>query len=65
MTSVVDLYDRAFVLEVTVTELRSRRVGTVRRRAIPSCRQSDAAAQKLCQCECAAGYTIGKCGAMN
>lgn len=59
--SAVDLYDRPFLLEVVVTELSSGRSGSVRRRAVPSCRQPEMQMLKLCQCECAANYAVGKC----
>ncbi len=57
----LDLYDRPYILEVVVTELQSQRKGSTQRTVLPSCRQTDPAEKKLCQCECAANYAINKC----
>jgi hypothetical protein len=61
-TSTVDRVDKPFQLEVQVTERATNRVGTAVRQVVPSCRQTDAPTQTLCQCECQANFTIGKCG---
>jgi hypothetical protein len=59
-----DSYGVPFSLEVRVTEKISGRAGVGRRKVTLACRQSDAAQLQLCQCECAAGFVLGKCGTM-
>ena len=59
----VDFHGQPFTLQVQVTDLVTRQSGTATRRAVPSCRQEGAAERALCECECAAGYQPGKCGA--
>lgn len=51
-----------WVLEVTVTDSRDAG-GTVRHPVTPVCRQLDAGPLALCECECAANFYLGKCGA--
>jgi hypothetical protein len=60
-TSTTDLFDVPLTLEVTVTELVSKRVGTAMLATVPSCRQTDARQLALCKCECAGNWTPTKC----
>jgi hypothetical protein len=57
-----DRFNRAATIEITVVENSSGRSGSGRRQVLPSCRQADAMMLQLCQCECAAGFSIAKCG---
>ncbi len=57
----IDFFGNSYLLELRVTELASRRSGTARNRVVLACRQKDAKAQALCQCQCAASYLFGKC----
>jgi hypothetical protein len=58
-----DIVGQPWRLEVEVTELYADRpatgsaVGTV----VPTCMQTVATEQAFCECECSAGYTLGKC----
>jgi hypothetical protein len=56
-----DLFGQPYTLEIAVTELSTMRTGVSRHGVVPSCRQTDAAMQNKCMCECAANYHIGKC----
>jgi hypothetical protein len=60
-TSSTDLFDVPLTLELTVTELASKRVGTTTLPAVPSCRQTNATQLALCKCECAGNWTPTKC----
>ena len=60
-TSTTDLFDVPLTLELTVTELTSKRVGTTTIVTVPSCRQSDAQKLALCKCECGGNWTPTKC----
>jgi hypothetical protein len=59
-----DHYGHEVTVEVVVTEKISGRAGGAQRRATPSCRQTDPTQLQLCQCECAAGFMLGKCTGM-
>ncbi|MSP61900.1 MAG: hypothetical protein EXR72_16520 [Myxococcales bacterium] len=58
----IDRHGRPYLLELIVTEVRSRRVGVGKVTVTPSCRQADAMAKERCVCECGANFVIGKCG---
>jgi hypothetical protein len=60
-TTTTDLFNQPMTLEVSVTESKSGRMGYARRRVVPSCRQTNAMQKTLCECECAANFSIGKC----
>lgn len=61
-TASTDRYNMPMTLSLTVTEPGSGRRGLATIKVTPSCRQTDATELMQCQCECAAGYTLGKCG---
>jgi hypothetical protein len=59
--SPTDRHNLPLTVEVVVTELKSRRTGTGTVQTTLVCRQTDPTQLKLCQCECAGGYFLGKC----
>jgi hypothetical protein len=56
-----DLFDVQLSLELTVTELSSKRAGMATLTTVPSCRQTDATQLALCKCECGGNWMPGKC----
>jgi hypothetical protein len=56
-----DLFDVPLTLELTVTELTSKRSGMATLTTVPSCRQTDSTQLALCKCECAGNWMPGKC----
>jgi hypothetical protein len=50
-----------YVLEMVVTDPNYGTSVTVRATITPSCSGVPVSDQATCACECAAGYTLGKC----
>jgi hypothetical protein len=59
-SSTTDRYNQPFTLEVMLTEPTGRS-GKGSRAVTLECRQTDPKQLALCQCECAANYSLGKC----
>jgi hypothetical protein len=60
-TASSDRYGHPFTLDLTVTELETRRMGEGKLTVQPVCRQADATKLSDCQCVCQAGFVLGKC----
>jgi hypothetical protein len=60
-TTTTDRFDMPFQIAVDVTEVSTKRTGSVVLNVVPTCRQTDPMQLALCKCECAANYSLGKC----
>jgi hypothetical protein len=56
-----DRGEQRFRLEIQIDEPRSGRSGVGARDVTLTCAQPDAAMQRLCACECAGNFRLGKC----
>jgi hypothetical protein len=58
-----DVVGQPWLLEVEVEELYKDPIptGSAVRTVIPTCMQTVATEKAFCECECSAGYTLGKC----
>lgn len=59
--STTDRNGEKLTLEMTITEVQSRRSGSGAQVTTLTCRQTDPAELRLCQCECEGNYFLGKC----
>ena len=57
-----DIVDQPYVMQILVTEENAQgSTGSVTLKVTPMCPPGDGGASLLCNCECHAGYTLGKC----
>jgi hypothetical protein len=56
-----DIVDRAYALEVSVTDRDGRNVKARLGRVVPRCREDDPRRRALCDCECRGHYYLGRC----
>jgi hypothetical protein len=57
-----DILGQSYLLEVRVDELYAQgSSGSVSLHVVPACSQDNASGKSLCECECSADYTLGKC----